>query len=227
MTSTYTPLRERAIAGVHNAVLETISTLNFPLSSRILDCGPGTGAWVARLHSLGYRDLTAMGIDGRDYQGPAPFVSGNLNEPFASSLSGRYDLITAMEVIEHLESPALFLRQCRELLNPGGRLVLSTPNIECAPGRLKFLRSGQFRWFDAHGDPTHITPMSRPILERIAGRCGFAIDSDRPAPDCRWRGTAAWKTPICLAMTFFFSGDLSGDCRVFVLKSVGAGPQPQ
>src|SRR5262249_42956659 len=104
------------------------------------------------------------------------------------------------------------------LLKPGGRLVLSTPNIECAPGRLKFLRSGEFRWFDAHGDPTHITPMPRALLERIAGRCGFAIESDRPAPGPKWLGSSKGETPICLAMTFFFSGDLTGDCRVFVLR---------
>ena len=208
---------ERALPGIHEVVLETVASLGIPRAGRILDCGPGTGAWVSRLLGAGYSDITAIGIDRGDYQGPAPFVVGDLNESFAEKLPGGYDLITAIEVIEHLESPALFLRQCRSLLKPGGRLVLSTPNIESAPGRLKFLSSGQFRWFDAHGDPTHITPVSRALLERLAGRCGFQIESGRPAPGRRWSGTAAWKTPLCLAVTLVFRGDLTGDCRIFVL----------
>jgi cyclopropane fatty-acyl-phospholipid synthase-like methyltransferase len=213
-----TPLRERSVPGMHAAVFETIGAIGLEPSSRILDCGAGTGAWISRLLSAGLRDVTALGLDREDYQGAAPFVTADLNEPFAHKLTGPYDLITAIEVIEHLESAAHFLRECRSLLKPDGRLVLTTPNIECAPGRLKFLRSGEFRWFDSHGDPTHITPISRALLGRIASRCGFAVESDRPAPGRLWTGSAAWKTPICAAMTFFFKGDLAGDCRVFVLR---------
>ena len=38
------------------------------------------------------------------------------------------DLVTAFEVIEHLEAPERFLEKCVQWLKPGGRLVLSTPN---------------------------------------------------------------------------------------------------
>ncbi|MCW3796407.1 bifunctional 2-polyprenyl-6-hydroxyphenol methylase/3-demethylubiquinol 3-O-methyltransferase UbiG [Sphingomonas sp. BN140010] len=43
-------------------------------------------------------------------------------------VQGRYDLITAMEVIEHVAAPADFLRNLTERLAPGGLLILSTPN---------------------------------------------------------------------------------------------------
>lgn len=39
-----------------------------------------------------------------------------------------FDTILAGEVIEHLEQPIQFLRDCRRLLKPGGLLVFSTPN---------------------------------------------------------------------------------------------------
>ncbi|MBC8428935.1 MAG: class I SAM-dependent methyltransferase [FCB group bacterium] len=39
-----------------------------------------------------------------------------------------FDSIVAGEIIEHLETPILFLRKCNSILKSGGRLVLSTPN---------------------------------------------------------------------------------------------------
>ena len=40
-----------------------------------------------------------------------------------------FDVVTATEVIEHLENPRLFLRDINRVLKPGGLCVLSTPNI--------------------------------------------------------------------------------------------------
>lgn len=40
----------------------------------------------------------------------------------------RFDLITSMEVIEHVADPAVFIAALASLLKPGGLLVISTPN---------------------------------------------------------------------------------------------------
>ncbi|WAQ82496.1 hypothetical protein PtA15_2A813 [Puccinia triticina] len=39
---------------------------------------------------------------------------------------GRYDIVCAMEVIEHVENPAGFLTALAELTKPGGHIILST-----------------------------------------------------------------------------------------------------
>lgn len=39
-----------------------------------------------------------------------------------------FDLVVSFEVFEHLEAPKEYLAECRRVLRPGGRLVLSTPN---------------------------------------------------------------------------------------------------
>jgi 2-polyprenyl-6-hydroxyphenyl methylase/3-demethylubiquinone-9 3-methyltransferase len=44
------------------------------------------------------------------------------------TLEGRFDLITCMEVIEHVADPAVFVGALAKRLAPGGLLVLSTPN---------------------------------------------------------------------------------------------------
>jgi 2-polyprenyl-6-hydroxyphenyl methylase/3-demethylubiquinone-9 3-methyltransferase len=43
-------------------------------------------------------------------------------------LEGQFDLITSLEVIEHVAEPASFMKALAKRLAPGGLLILSTPN---------------------------------------------------------------------------------------------------
>jgi len=42
---------------------------------------------------------------------------------------GKFDFVIATEIIEHLENPYFFLRNCLSILNKNGCLFLSTPNV--------------------------------------------------------------------------------------------------
>jgi 2-polyprenyl-6-hydroxyphenyl methylase/3-demethylubiquinone-9 3-methyltransferase len=44
------------------------------------------------------------------------------------AIDGRFDLLTAMEVVEHVADPRAFVASLAERLAPGGLLILSTPN---------------------------------------------------------------------------------------------------
>jgi SAM-dependent methyltransferase len=46
---------------------------------------------------------------------------------------GSVDGIVALQVLEHLHCPGGFVEACRRSLRPGGRLILSTPNVLTFP----------------------------------------------------------------------------------------------
>lgn len=68
----------------------------------------------------------------------------DLTEPFSSSGGERFDLVTAMAIIEHLaNSPRPMLENARELLGPRGRLLIEAPNVAYWPKRIGLLLWGQ------------------------------------------------------------------------------------
>jgi 2-polyprenyl-3-methyl-5-hydroxy-6-metoxy-1,4-benzoquinol methylase len=171
-----TPLHERTAPGLHSHLVPLVLRLVPPPASA-LDLGTGTGAWAQRLAHQGYR-VQAVDRDPSAFAADAKVTKGDLNDHFAESLGERFDLITATGVIEHLESPRHFLRECAKLLNDGGKLVITTPNLESAAGRLRFIVTGEWRHFGRNqnfSDPTHITPIHSFLFERIAADVGLRV----------------------------------------------------
>lgn len=69
---------------------------------------------VARQHA----DSAAVSVDYREIA----------VEDFASEAAGNFEVVTCMEMLEHVPEPAEIIRHCAKLLKPGGHLFLSTLN---------------------------------------------------------------------------------------------------
>jgi len=49
-------------------------------------------------------------------------------EELAASEAGKYDVVTCLEMLEHVPDPAAVIRSCAELAKPGGHIFFSTIN---------------------------------------------------------------------------------------------------
>jgi hypothetical protein len=87
--------------------------------------------------------------------------------PDRAVLAGRYDFITATEVVEHLRHPGQELARLWGLLRPGGCFGVMT--------KLALDRAAFSRWHYTH-DPTHVSFFSRPAFEWLAGQWGAGIE---------------------------------------------------
>lgn len=155
-------------------------------SAGVLDLGAGSGAFVARLQDAGFHDLQAVERDPPRFEvegvDPIPL---DLDGRFAKRLGRRYSIVIATEVIEHLESPARFLRQVHQLLEEDGILLISTPNVSGWIGRLKFLLQGELLFFDPETRDSigHISPLPRSLLRGHLEATGFEIVDATSAGD--------------------------------------------
>ena len=84
-------------------------------------------------------------------------------------LDDRFDTVIAGEIIEHLDNPIRFLAGCYHVLNPGGRIILSTPNPYYPP--IVWLERLMIRRFFYHRE--HVRIFLPRLLVRLLERQGF------------------------------------------------------
>ena len=104
-----------------------------PLEGRsVLDVGCGGGLLAEPLARLGGRvtgiDASPEVISVAREHGEAMGLDIDYRAGDVQELKGRFDLVTAMEVIEHVADPALFVEALAKRLAADGLLIMSTPN---------------------------------------------------------------------------------------------------
>lgn len=96
-------------------------------SPRILDAGCGTGRNLVEYSRLGTVegvDVSSQAVDFCHERGFGARQAALEALPFED---GRFDLIAATDVIEHLDDDRRALAELRRVASPGGRLVLTVP----------------------------------------------------------------------------------------------------
>jgi len=113
-------------------------------------------------------DIDLAGLDEMKRMGFNVVAGDAQNLEFEST----FDTIVAGELIEHLQSPGLFLESCARVLNPRGRVVISTPNVFSVMLGLMY-----FKNYDRAFNPEHVAWFCPQTLREMAKRCGFTLTS--------------------------------------------------
>ncbi|MCS6912387.1 MAG: methyltransferase domain-containing protein [Myxococcales bacterium] len=216
------PPRPMTAPGVHETALSLLRRHLGP-PARLADLAAGEGAMSLQLQQAGYQ-VVAIDRDPTVFRVPGvPLIASDLAGPFAAQLGpGSFDGCVALEIIEHLDSPFRFLRECRALLRPGGLLVLSSPNVESIASRLLFLWNGRLRFFTAQ-EQHHISPVFGWLLRRGLEEAGLALletTYNRHAIDCGRSPKARAAALLGRALVPLVRGDKRGEIRLVAARAI-------
>lgn len=121
----------KTLHDINDARLEFINSQN-PLSGRtVLDVGCGGGILCEAMAKRG-AEVTGIDAEGsaiqvaREHALTSHLQIDYVNSPIEEYKHSGFDIITCMEMLEHVQNPELVLEHCRRLLKPGGFLFLST-----------------------------------------------------------------------------------------------------
>jgi SAM-dependent methyltransferase len=146
-----------------------------PGKRRILDVGCGDGRFLQVLHDFGPEEWELVGVDfdpsavERCRERGFSAHQGRVEDFTAED--GTFDAVVMLQLIEHVENPAVIAERVFSLLRPGGLFVVETPNLAGWDYRI-FKR----RWWGLYHFPRHFNLFSTASLTRMLEGAGFVID---------------------------------------------------
>jgi len=152
-----------------------LSSSDMPSGGQLLDIGAANGMLLEQAERKGFK---AEGIEPSEWlcaqalQRGFTVLCATFPDP---RCSGPYDVITAVDVLEHVADPMAMLAAIRDALSPQGRAIIVTPDVASIAARL--LRR---RWW--HFRIAHISYFSRATLLVALESAGLApVKFRRPA----------------------------------------------
>lgn len=130
-TSEFRPLHE-----INPLRLEWINALAPLVGKRVLDVGCGGGILAEAIAKKGANvkgiDLSEKALKVAELHSLESEVQVSYELIAAEALAAReasqYDVVTCMEMLEHVPDPSAIVQACATLVKPGGRLFFSTLN---------------------------------------------------------------------------------------------------
>jgi 2-polyprenyl-6-hydroxyphenyl methylase/3-demethylubiquinone-9 3-methyltransferase len=151
-----------------------------PSGAIVVDAGCGNGSFLSlfckRNWQLNGFDASPTGIEiARNTYPEIAFYleDGQLISSDLSKLIAQTDVVISTEVIEHLYNPRGFLKNCFDLLKPGGMLVITTPYHGYLKNLVMAATGTMDRHFTVLWDHGHIKFWSRKTLEQALRETGF------------------------------------------------------
>ena len=152
--------RRKILAGFVEAICREVTDRR----PRILDVGCGTGANLLMLSEYGEAEGVDISEDALAFCRERGLDKVRLGAgeklPYED---GTFDLVTALDVVEHMDDDLAGLREMRRVLRPGGRVLLFVPTF-------------MFLWGLQDDVSNHRRRYRLPELRRVLEQAGFEIE---------------------------------------------------
>ncbi len=146
-------------------------TLEHEKPGKVVDVGCGAGRFLRRMQKRGWA-AEGVEFDPKAAQKVTARygIRVHVGDLRTSALAeNAYDVVTMNQVMEHVFDPRATLSECLRVLKPGGKLVMTTPNVNS-------VGAGEFGpWWRGWEPPRHLHLFSVDALKRLTLQCGFEV----------------------------------------------------
>lgn len=154
---------------LHQRLAEIIASFSkYRLRGKLLDIGYGAGGLLSAAENAGWEcwgtEIAPKALAYGHSRGWHIWEGDLLKLDLPEEI---FDVVCMVEVLEHLEQPAIYLRKAWKALRPGGSLWLTTPNGASANSRMLRI---DWSIYDA---PDHLQLFTAPSLRRLLKHAGF------------------------------------------------------
>ena len=120
-------------------------------------------------------DFDQEGLDVLAAAGSKNLYQGDLEKLEQTEDIGKFDVVVAGEMIEHLNNPGLFLHGVKRFLGPDSRLLITTINAYGASRIIQYFLRGKGGPIEpVH--PDHVAYYSYSTLKLLVERAGYVLD---------------------------------------------------
>lgn len=170
----------------HNNIRTDIFDYLPQAANSILDVGGGTGVTCAAAKKIcgaaiaGVIDLSSEAIEastaGLDFAVCGDIGNPDFLESFCKS-HGPFDLILCLDILEHLVDPWSAVKKLHSLLEPGGYILTSIPNVRYFDVSLRLVVGGAWSYANAGIlDRTHLRFFTKKTAIRLMTSSGLTVD---------------------------------------------------
>lgn len=171
-------------------------------SGPVLELAAGSGAFARRLMDLGFT-VEACDLYPKLFRVPGiPIKYADLSQRLPYD-DASFEYLSCLEGVEHLEDQFAFVRECWRVLRPGGRLLLSTPNILGLASRWRYFWTGFFPLATRPMNEYHQAPVHDHIhlityheLRYILRTTGFEVEGVTTDRIRKYGLLHAWAYPL-------------------------------
>ena len=138
---------------------------------RLLDVGTGYGHFLLEMESRGWEalglEISRTGVEFAKKRLGVNVLAKTLEESHLPD--NHFDAITAFYLIEHLDDPMAFLRECYRVLKPVGIILIRYPHTTPIKNFLAFLGIPN----TLYDTPYHLSDFSPKTIEKFLEKAGF------------------------------------------------------